>query len=84
MDLRKAYFDMFIDDGTQWVLWIKQSDNEEAVYFNNYFPGNITRFADSLDDILMQSGLNQAKWANVPDADERAYQQELWSSIKRY
>ena len=83
LGLDKEYHVRNLSDGTQWVLWIKQGDNEKAVYFDNYFPGAITDFAGSLDAILSRNGMSRAKWAQVPYAEEHVYEHELWSSLER-
>jgi hypothetical protein len=83
LKMDKAYHARNVADGTQWVLWITQDDKEKAVYFDNYFPYEITGFAGALDNILAQSGLNNATWGPVPDAESLAHQKELWDSSER-
>lgn len=80
--LHKAYHED-IEDGTQWVLWIKQGDQEKSVYFNNRFPPEITRFAEQLDAILARAGLDKVTWQPVTGQKSRQHEKELWDSIKR-
>jgi hypothetical protein len=72
-----------IHDGTQWVLWIKQRDNEKSVYFNNNFPRRIRAFAEQLDTILAGAGYSRVAWQPVPGRQGRDHERELWDSIKR-
>ena len=72
-----------IHDGTQWVLWIKQGEQEKSVYFNNSFPRQITRFAEQLDSILSTAGQDEAAWQPVAVSESRQHERELWDSIKR-
>lgn len=80
--LRKRY-SAGIHDGTQWVFWFRQRDAERAVYFDNEFPRAIERFAADLDRVLAENGLETAVWQQVPDAEARRHERELWDSIKR-
>jgi len=82
MHLHRTYH-AEVQDGTQWVLWIKQGEREKSVYFNSNFPRSITRFADHLDGILAATGLNSVDWQPVPPAEHRKHEQKLWDSIKR-
>jgi hypothetical protein len=77
--LHRSYADTNIADGTQWVLWIKQGDREKSVYFDNYFPRAIKRFAKQLDEILWP----HSQVATWQAADFNRVGQELWDSIKR-
>jgi hypothetical protein len=70
-------------DGTQWVLWVKQGEKEKSVYFDNYFPKGIIRFAEALDNVLDENGLEKVDWHHVPDVDARKHERELWDSIER-
>jgi hypothetical protein len=80
--LHRAYH-ADVQDGTQWVLWIKQGEREKSVYFNNSFPRSITGFAEQLDEILVETGLNSLVWQLVPPTEHRKHERELWDSIKR-
>ncbi len=82
MELRKEYHEN-IHDGTQWVLWIKQGEQEKSVYFNNNFPRRIKAFAEQLDAILARAGLDKATWQPVPERESRQHERDLWDSIKR-
>ena len=75
-------YDGGLTDGIQWVFWFRQGQ-EKSVYFNNRFPGAIVRFAEALDTILVESGSENADWHDVPDADGRKHERELWESIER-
>ena len=78
LGLHKAYH-ANVEDGTQWVLWIKQGENEKAIYFNNHFPKAIVGFATDLDAVLSASGSGNLTW--YPAA--RDHEKELWDSINR-
>jgi hypothetical protein len=79
--LHKAYH-ADVADGTQWVLWIKQGDEEKSVYFNNHFPQEIVRFAGAVDAVLADSGSSNFTWYPVLGSS-RDHEKELWNSIKR-
>ncbi len=81
--LQKAYHDDNVKDGTQWVVWIRQGEREKSAYFDNLFPPAIKKFADELDAILAQAGLENVTWQPVPEAESRKHERELWDSIKR-
>jgi len=83
MTLRKKYHEEDVRDGSQWVLWIKQSEREKSVYFNNNFPRRIKAFAEELDAILVRAGSNKAVWQPAPEQDPRQHERALWDSIKR-
>jgi hypothetical protein len=83
MELHRTYHNPKIADGTQWVLWIKQGEQEKAIYCNNSFPPQITRFANQLDGILSAAGLDKLVWQPVPANKWRQHERELWDSIKR-
>ena len=82
MNLHKAYHGD-VHDGSQWVLWIKQGSKEKAVYFNNHFPNAIVQFARTLDEVLADSGFAKLTWQQVPTAESRQHEREIWQSIKR-
>jgi hypothetical protein len=81
MELHKGYH-ANVADGTQWVLWIKQGNQEKSVYFNNHFPEQIVRFAERLDGILSECGVDKLDWQVVPAVETRRNERELWDSIK--
>lgn len=70
-----------VDDGTQWVLLIKQDSKAKAVYFNNYFPKGIKKLAERLDKELAAAGLGNATWKDIPDEQSRDHEKLLWKSI---
>jgi hypothetical protein len=72
-----------VADGTQWVLWLKQGQQEKAVYFDNHFPDEVLRFADDLDLALAESGLEMEAWRGIGDAVAREHQRDLWDTIRR-
>jgi hypothetical protein len=72
-----------VADGTQWILWIQQGENEKAIYCNNHFPAPILRFARQLDNILKRHDLADAKWRRIADGDTRNHENPLWRSIER-
>ena len=79
LSLHKGYH-ANVADGTQWVLWFKQGQNEKSIYFNNHFPAEIQSFAKLLDAVLSREGLDKATWQNSAG---RQHEKELWESIKR-
>jgi hypothetical protein len=81
VEMEKQYVDRDIEDGSQWILWIRQGSCEKAIYFSNLFPAEIDAFADTLDDILVQYWGN-TKWHAVAEGREE-HQKELWECIKR-
>jgi hypothetical protein len=78
LGLHRAYH-ANVADGAQWVLWIKQGDEEKSVSFNNHFPKEIVRFANSLDAILSESGSGSLTW--YPDR-RGDHAKELWDREK--
>src|SRR5262249_4627584 len=80
--LRKEYH-AEVHDGTQWLLWIQQGGSEKSVYFNNSFPREIVRFAEVIDKVLEENGLENARWVRVTTVEAQAVNRELWDSIKR-
>ena len=69
-------------DGTQWILWIRQSTAEKAIYFNNAFPHEITGFADRLDAMLQNAGLANASWTLITRQQGIAQQAALWDGLR--
>jgi hypothetical protein len=82
LKMNKAYHDENLVDGTQWVFWVRQGSNEKSIYFNNFFPHEITEFAQYLDELLGNCGLTTAQWQLVPDSEARQHEKEIWSSIR--
>jgi hypothetical protein len=81
MKLGRSY-DAGGSDGTQWVLWIKQGEQEKTIYCDNHFPTPIIRFAEQLDAILATSGRNLT-WRGVSNDRHMGHDHDLWESIKR-
>jgi hypothetical protein len=80
LQLNASYHDPNIADGTQWVLRLQQGGTEKAVYFNNRFPAEITRFATELDEVLEEYGAG-ATWRRVAYLNQRNHERALWESI---
>ena len=76
LHLAKEYLGT-VDDGTQWILWIRQGTRGKAAYFDNNFPGSIRDFANELDSILPAAGIDKLRWDPSSKQDW-----ELWSAIK--
>lgn len=72
---REYYAD--IQDGTQWVFWLIQGDQEKTVYFSNHFPEVIQDFAMALDELL-----EDGTWARIPDEQGWSHADALWNAIK--
>ncbi len=77
--LDKAYSTKNVADGTQWLFYIKQGSKKKVVYFDNNFPGAITRFAKNLDDILKRGGIDKVIWS--PGGEEM--DKELWKRMEQ-
>lgn len=69
------------NDGAQWVLWIRQGDWEKVSYFDNSFPGAISRFAADLDRIVARSVGPDLRWVDVPASEARGHERGLWNSV---
>jgi hypothetical protein len=82
MEMHRAYH-ANVYDGTQWILRIKQGENEKAIYCDNHFPRRILLFAAALDSELADSTLKYGQWRRVVDADSCRHEAALWDSIKR-
>jgi hypothetical protein len=76
--LDKAYLGN-VADGTQWLFYISQGANQKVVYFDNNFPGAITRFAKHLDDILDRGGMDKVTWS--PGGEEM--NKALWKRMEQ-
>jgi hypothetical protein len=83
MAMGKAYYRMGWADGTQWILWIWQGEQEKAVYCDNSFPKAITEFAEQLDALLGRAGLENATWKSETWDDRLKNERELKGCIRR-
>lgn len=81
MEMAAAY-QADVNDGTQWVLWIKQAEHTKAIYFNNQFPQAVRRLAKVIDTELGAAGLASVRWKQVPAKKFRLHEKPLWNSIK--
>jgi hypothetical protein len=79
----RPHYSSGVNDGSQWVLWVRQGGYEKAIYFDNRFPAAVRQFADELDRILAANGLEAAEWTLVSEAESRNHEKELWGSIRR-
>ena len=70
-----------VDDGTQWIFWIKQGEHEKSIYCNNHFPEEIVSFAKFLDELLIKKGVCNLKWQRVPENNAREHEKKLWERI---
>ena len=70
-----------VADGTQWILWITQDNESKTVYFNNYFPSAIKRFASDLDKVFDGNDV-LLEWKDVPADLSRQHEGRIWDSIK--
>ena len=71
-----------VNDGTQWIFRLSQDGQEKSIYFDNHFPRAIQDFAVSLDKELAKAGIDEIKWSQVPKAEVRDHEKDLWESIK--
>lgn len=70
-----------VADGSQWVFWLVQGDEEKTIYFDNHFPEPIQDFAVALDrELNLSEGMFD--WNRVPDELADAHAKELWGSLK--
>jgi hypothetical protein len=83
MALGKAYYRVALADGTQWILWIRQGEQEKAVYCDNSFPKAITEFAEQLDALLGRAGLENTTWTSETWKDFSENERELKGCIRR-
>ncbi|HEV2296737.1 MAG TPA: hypothetical protein VGR35_23045 [Tepidisphaeraceae bacterium] len=78
----RMYSDPRMADGTQWVLWIEQSPFQKSIYFNNFFPDEITAFESGLDALLQKAGSGTAMWSPLPRQQAMDQQKALWGRIE--
>ena len=69
-------YDGHVHDGIQWILWIEQGADTQAVYFNNNFPPAVEGFALALDGVLARAGLAATSWQPGMNLDT-----PLWARI---
>lgn len=80
MEMAAAYHNDEVQDGTQWILWIRQGESSKAIYFNNHFPEGIRNFAKAIDTEIKRAAIPEAKWEG--DAKPRGHEKALWENIK--
>ena len=78
-EMNKAY-SAGVNDGSQWIIWIKQNGVEKSVYFDNYFPKAIQNFATSLDAKMKTFKMEYADWVGPREGSD--YQKAIWASIR--
>jgi hypothetical protein len=82
LSLYKTYHEPGVADGEQWILWVRQGQDHKSVYCDNHFPKRIVQFAEALDTILAEHGLDRAEWRRVADDDAWKYDRELRDSFR--
>jgi hypothetical protein len=75
-----AQYHADVQDGTQWILWIRQGQSSKAIYFNNHFPEGVRKFAKALDEEIKRVAIPESKWEIDPHP--RSQEKALWESIK--
>jgi hypothetical protein len=80
MEMAAAYHNDEVQDGTQWILWIRQGESSKAIYFNNHFPEAIKSFAKALDAEIQRAAIPEVRWED--DAKPRSHEKALWESTK--
>jgi hypothetical protein len=71
-----------VEDGSQWVLWIRQGALSKSVYFNNFLPEGVRNLAGVVDAEITRAGISNARWSKVPDKQFRQHEKALWNSRK--
>ena len=79
LDMPKAYH-ANVNDGTQWVFWIRQDGRTKSVYFNNHFPVSIRRFATVLDRELEIA--RPSPWIPLTEEQFKASEKDIWDSLR--
>ncbi len=78
--LHRGYYANALD-GAQWTFFLRQGRHGKFVYCDNHFPDNLVVFAEWLETLLMQHGLDTIQWETVPEENERKHEQEFWDSM---
>ena len=80
--LRDHYVAEAPDEGTQWILRIRQGAYDRTIFCDNRFPQELLRFADGLDKLLLDADLADNAFEDAPpEAEQR--EAALWASIHR-
>jgi hypothetical protein len=70
-------------DGGQWIFFVRQERHGKGVYCDNHFPDPMIAFADWLDTMLTQQGIDNIVWEIVSEEEKQQYDNEFWSSVPR-
>ena len=79
-ELDRKYINENVNDGTQWLLWIRQNGKHTRTYFSNQFPKQILNFAKTVDAQL-RTGQRKLSFQTVKDPQGHAKQ--IWEIIDR-
>ena len=79
-ELERKYVDEDIQDGTQWLLWVRQNGKQTTVLFSNQFPEQITRFAKTVD-LQLRTGERNLKFQAAKDRQGHA--RRIWDISSR-
>jgi hypothetical protein len=79
LELEKAYH-ADVADGSQWVFWLVQGEQEKSIYFDNHFPEAIQDFAVALDRELKPLE-NELDWRRASDELADEHSKDLWASL---
>jgi hypothetical protein len=79
--LHKEYHNRHTRDGRQWILFLEQADWQKAVYFNNFFPSSIQRFASEMD-VALATAVKDARWRTLHPEEAQSQQEQLWNLLK--
>lgn len=79
----RSYSRREVADGEQWILWVRQGDDDQATYFSNAFPNEIKLFANDIDNILDRAGFKTLSWTSVHQAEWRLHEKDIWASLRR-
>ena len=74
----KRIYSSEILDGSQWILWIVQNGKRSATYFNNNFPQEIIKFAETVDKQLR---VNDRRLKFTPSKSEQDHAKQIWDAI---
>lgn len=72
--------DANVHDGDQWVFCVAQNGMIKSLYFSNYFPLSIRRFATVLEEEL--AAAPPTSWVQISEEDFKAGEKQVWDSIR--
>lgn len=67
-----------VQDGIQGVFWMEQAGWQKSIYCDNYFPEEIRKFSEALEDELKKAVLEEAPWKKAERDDK-----SLWGKLEK-